>query len=493
MNQQKLLIIISLLVTISQNVFTQSISKNVSPNQIEVSLYNGVVSNQANSISGIYKLNTAYSLNHNLMFRYNRLLSEQLSLSAAWGFGFQGFNYSLDANENFEGTKAYSYLLTVDYNLFHKLELKANYNLQLNRNDRLRFGIGGGVTQFLNLGLGVSASDDANGQEFRIDIEYPNQITPLAVASLDYVKTLKGKNEIAFGLAYNHSFKNVYDGDYSLYNNTSTGEVFCSGSNVGINVSYIFTGNKNKQKLNAKINAGEDSKLAIKELRKERRFLPDNSSFVNVFGGSGLGINKVDDPNNYVGNARSAGKFAGVEYEHGIKNNFFVSGGYHFIEYFSMTRIINTSWSSGSNAFWGHEFSVGGGYRWITPANLKILNFYAGLTAGFSSDEKGQKSSSVMNISGYYDNYLGGGLSILSNDEIVSDFICAAYIGVSKDFRLTDFFWLSLNYRYQHGFNPVLQSDFVFFEDCFELSKHATKIIDGTAHMISFGMKFRFK
>jgi hypothetical protein len=68
-----------------------------------------------------------------------------------------------------------------------------------------------------------------------------------------------------------------------------------------------------------------------------------------------------------------------------------------------------------------------------------------------------------------------------------------AYLGISKDFRITDFVWLSLNYRYQLGFNNIEVSNFEYSTNEFEGINSAQSRIDGTAHRIGVGLKLRFR
>lgn len=480
---------------VSLNSFSQALNRNTNPNHIEIGLYNGVALNRFIPHTGFDKLENPPGLNHNLLFTYDRLLTNQISLSAGWGFGFQAFNYDIEAKDGFVGTKREFYWQKAQYNIFHKLEIKGNYYLQINRLDRLKFGIGGGFVQFLSSGFGISSFNAESVNEYVINVDYPAQITPLALVSIDYVKQLKNKNEIELGLSYTKGFKNVYEGEYSLYSESSTGQIVSDGSNIGVKLSYVFTGNKKRQELNSRIDAGENSKVAKIELRKERRYLDPKSTFVNIYFGNGITVNKVDDAGGYIGNARCNGVIGGFEYEHGLKKNLYLTGGYHFMEYYDATRIVYSSFSVGYNAFFGHEFNFGGGYRWITPANLKIVNIYAGVFSGFTTTDKGETSTHQETRTIYFNQGIDPVLEITINgtDKIESKLISGVYFGVSKDFHIIDMFWISLNYRYQQGFNTVQKTDMTYTTNQFEGFREATNIIDGTAHLLSLGLKLRFR
>ncbi len=66
------------------------------------------------------------------------------------------------------------------------------------------------------------------------------------------------------------------------------------------------------------------------------------------------------------------------------------------------------------------------------------------------------------------------------------------YTGVSKDIRITEKLLLSLAYRYQFGFNAVYQTNYeVIINDA--QPKSVVGKMDGTASLVSLGLKYRIK
>ena len=487
-----LAIFVCFLLLISNSVQAQLGVKNINPNQIEVSLYNGVGINKVKSLSGPDKPENSIGLNHDLNVCYNRLITNDLSMSIGWGFGFQAFTFKLKEKTEFYGTENLYYWQNAEYNIYHKLVARGIYNLQVNSNTNLRFTLGGGIYQYLPTGLGVCSSNINDIYEYDLHISYYNNVIPVAVIGLNYIFTLDNKNELGLGFNINHSFKNIYDGSYELYDNTSDGELFNTGSSVGINVSYIFTGNDTYHKTKLRSESMSDEKAARKEVNKEKRFLSPEATFVSIYGGLGSGITKNSGLEFYLKNAGVPEFYAGVNYEHGLKNNFYFSGGYKFLQYYHSVGVISLGMSSGGSLFTSHEFDLGAGYRVISNRNYKLLNINLGIVSGFSNGDIGEISNSGMSVS-----HIGECsecfYKVTSTGEIVSKLIFGAYFGVSKDFRLTDFFYLSLNYRYQHGFNPVFEGDVICESSDFEGIKTATQIVDGTAHLFNLGLKFRFR
>lgn len=492
------IIIITIIIssTIPKSLFSQHSFKIINPNQFEISLYNGVCFNKITQVYGNEKLINSPALNHNIMLTYNRYLNEQISLSAEWGFGFGGFLYNVPAHSVNSGTENWQYWHKVYYNIYHQFGIKANYYLQLNRKDRLRFGIGGGIMQFLSTGLGVSGSNEYDENDFIVEIDYPQLINPIAIFSLDYIKSLKNKNELQLGIKYTHGFTNVYSGEYSLYSYSSGGEIYSRGSNAGIKVSYVFTGNTNKEKLNKRISSGEDPAKAKSEIRKEQRYLQPKSTFFNIFIGTRLPKNSVNDPNGYIhGITGYLGKHWGLEYEKGLKNNWFVSGGYHYGDYASSARTKYSLMNFPNQEIETHEFNVGGGYRWISESNFKILNIYSGVNLGFTEAINNNNNIQEYGITHFYE---GNGVEnlnfqVTTISKHVTRFVAAIYLGASKDFRITDVFWISMNYRFQQGLNTLVQNEISYNSTLFAGTKYATSKLNGTAHQISIGLKLRFQ
>jgi hypothetical protein len=489
-----ILIIVTL--TFSETLFAQINFKNINPNQFELSLYNGVCFSQIIPEYGNEQLIHSPALNHNLMLTYNRYFNEQISLSAEWGFGFGGFLYNVPAHSISSGTENWQYWHKVNYNIYHQFGIKANYHLQLSRKDRLRFGIGGGIMQYLSTGLSVSGSNEIDGNEYIVEIDYPKIINPIAILSLDYIKPLKNKNEFQVGIKYTHGFMNVYSGEYSLYSYSSGGKIYSRGSNAGIKVAYIFTGNAIKEKLNKRVNSGEDYNKAKSEIRKERRYLPSESTFLNIYIGTRLSKNSVNDPDGYIhGGTGILEKHMGLEYEKGLKNNWFVSGGYHYGDYTSSARTIYSFMDYPNKRIETHEFNLGGGYRWITASNFKILNLYSGVNLGFTEAINNENNIRQYGITHFYEGTEVENLNfqVTTLSQHVSRFVAAIYLGAAKDFRITDFFWISLNYRFQQGLNSLVQNEISYNSTLFAGTKYATSKLNGTAHQISIGLKLRFR
>jgi hypothetical protein len=294
-----------------------------------------------------------------------------------------------------------------------------------------------------------------------------------------------------------HGFKDVMTGAYLISTFPNSGLLNSNASSLGINIAYVFTGNQQHQNYLNRTEAGEDPKIVKKEQRRDRRYLSPESTFVNIQFGGLITVNKVNDPGEYYRKAGSGGYNFGIEYEHGIKNNFVVTGAYYLSEYWDARRVTATPFTSGSNAFVAHDFSIGGAYRVITKSNFKLANLHAGLMSGYCSQPKGISSRySGTSTIRYIDEE--GIIRILEIDidgesEIVSRFLMGAYLGISKDFRITDFVWLSLNYRYQLGFNNIEVSNFEYSTNEFEGINSAQSRIDGTAHRIGVGLKLRFR
>lgn len=474
-------------------LFAQSF-RSINPNQFSFSLDNSVLRNKVNPLYGLESVDETFSLQHSVLFHYKRVLSEQLALSVGFGFGVQGFNYNVKAENGFSGTDNWWYWQKASYNGFYQSQLLASYYLPINKVDKLKFSLGGGFLQLINTGSGITSTSEL-GENYRIRYEYPAQFTPLAVVNISYVKLLKNMDEIEVGVIYNKSFKDVYSGYYRLHNAMSSGNLYSTGSNVGIELSYVFTGNRNRSIINSKIKDGTDIKLAKKQARQERRYLDPQSSFISPKLGVGICINRTIDEANQIGNSRGIDFLYGLEYEHGIGKNYLLTAGINLFEYYDMIRIVYSDFSSGHNVFKSYEASFGAAYRWITNTNYNIINLYTGVVLGYADIDKDYQSSSTgvhtYNSSGNFNpDYI---IEITSNKMRNSNFVCAAYLGVSKDFRICNSIYFSLNYRYQQGFNKILKSDIEYTTNQLENTHYASKSINASAHHIYMSFKLRLR
>lgn len=465
--------------------------KQFCPNQFEVKLSTGVMFNKVNTLSGETYLINNISPKHSLEFDYRRLLTENISMFAVWGFGFQSHRFKTNDTENVLGNFYSRH--NMDYNIFYTLQLGSSYSVDFKNKTGIEFSLSGGIYQGAPSGYTYGwIGEDENVFSDYLDVDNLSHVVPVVKGELCFTKPLANKNIFKLGVSYTQGFRDVYTGVFSLTDPNSAGVIYSKGSNISLQVGYSFTGRDKKEKLENLLVNGEDLKIAKKQIRKERRYFSPQSTFVSVLGGIGVGMNLIDNPDGILMNGGYPSLTAGLNIEQGIRNNLFVECGYQLLEYQDMIKIKALFVSSfGSEAFLAHEFNLGGGYRLISKNNYPILNIRIGLKGGFTAEGIGVSSGGLGGGSGT--DYEGNEFSyaVTSTDEIVAKFICAAYLGISKDFRIVDRFYLSLDYKYQQGLNPIYKSYITYESSSFEGTRHAVKTINATAHYIQLGLKFK--
>ncbi len=487
----KRLIALILSVFLLYGILNAQNDKLVNSNQFEVNLSNGVLFNKVETQLGEDYYVNCLSPCHSIIFNYRRLLSESFSVYAGWGFGFQSHRFR-DINNNNHLSGFFQFRVNSGYNIHHTIQIGTSYSTQVSDKLGVEFDIGGGIKQAPGAGYGYGGVDGEGISLTYLELNHLSHVVPFATVGVSLTKDLKNQNILKFGVNYNQGFRNIYEGTFNYTTPLSSGTIYSKGSCINLRVGYTFTGNERREKLSDRLDSGDDRRIAIKEVRKERRYFSPQSTFVSVLGGVGLGINRLDKSDGILKSSRQPGLSTGIYIEQGIKNNFFAECGYQLLEYQDMITIQMHHISSfGSNAFVAHEFSLGGGYRLISKNNYPFFNVRIGLKGGFTPEGIGISSSGSGSSSGNLDDGTTYFYNVSSSDEVESKLLCAVYAGISKDFRILDRFYLTFDYRYQQGFNTIYTTDISYETSLFEGTRNAVKTIDGSAHFIQFGLKFK--
>jgi hypothetical protein len=145
--------------------------------------------------------------------------------------------------------------------------------------------------------------------------------------------------------------------------------------------------------------------------------------------------------------------------------------------------------------FYAVQLSGGGLYRWILKNNYNVINIHAGLTLGFHgarNDENGIHSwgSGGMNgtINGNPVSYDYSSVSTVKSNVLTS-----LYLGLSKDFRIVNNFYFTLNYRQQFGLYKVYESTYNYSGLSIPTTTGAKTKITGSSKDFQFGFKIKLK
>jgi hypothetical protein len=193
---------------------------------------------------------------------------------------------------------------------------------------------------------------------------------------------LKNTNLLSVKLSYDHSFKNIYDGTYQMYNQTSNGTYNNQGRFMNLQIGYTLNGQNKTERLALLQQEQQlDRKAAKKAYRKEKRYIDPHSTFLRTSGGLYLSRTTItDDPNNVMNSSASEGFMPQIAYEKGLGNNLYLeaslsSGRVWFTEKY--TVMPYSRWASSTS---NHlQLGLGAMYRWTLASNYTIFNFHASL------------------------------------------------------------------------------------------------------------------
>lgn len=303
-------------------------------------------------------------------------------------------------------------------------------------------------------------SYEAQGELYRVEFETSKPSVPFVSLGAQWSYQLKNTNFLTVKLSYDHSFKNIYEGTYQMYNQTNTGTYNNNGRFINFQIGYTLNGQQKVERL-AKLQQEQqlDRKAAKKLYRKEKRYIAPNSTFVRASGGLYLSRTKItDDPNQVMNTGASEGFMPQIAFEKGLGKNVYVEANISSGRIWLTEKYVAIPYSrmatSTSSAL---QLGVGAMYRWTLPSNYTILNFHAGLSSGLLFDKVGSSWTSSSEWGGEINN-TPFEFNTQVSCSIVSKYIGAAYVGASKDFRVANRVYLNLGYRHYFGYNTIMTS-----------------------------------
>ncbi|MEY5002045.1 MAG: hypothetical protein RLZZ211_2081 [Bacteroidota bacterium] len=392
-------------------------------------------------------------------FQYTRMVHPKVPLNFTAGFGLMGVKLSAPANGAFMGDRMspFSWGTFTLTNL--RLEVGSGYELfQKNRSTYSVLG-GIGIRKMSNGSYG-SMSSEPQGELYRVEFETSKPSVPFVSLGAQWAYQLKNTHLLSVKLSYDHAFKNIYDGTYMLYNQTSNGTYNNQGRFLNVQIGYTLNG-QNKMERLALLQQEQqlDRKAAKKLYRKEKRYIDPHSTFLRTSGGVYLSRTCItNDPNNVMKSGSVPDFMPQLAFEKGIGNNIYLeasisSGRVWFTEKYTAMPFSSMATSTSNHL----QLGLGAMYRWTLPSNYTILNFHAGLSTGLLFDKVGNVWSSSSQWGGEMNN-TPFEFSTQVSGTVVSKYMGAVYLGASKDFRLANRVYLNLGYRHYFGFNTIISS-----------------------------------
>jgi hypothetical protein len=171
-------------------------------------------------------------------FQYTRMVHPKVPLNFTAGFGLMGVKLSAPANGAFMGDQMspFSWGTFTLTNL--RLEVGSGY--ELFQKNRSTFSVLGGIG-IRKISYG-SMSSEPQGELYRVEFETSKPSVPFFSLGAQWSYQLKSANLLSVKLSYDHSFNNIYDGTYILYNQMS----YCTYNNQGrfmnLQIGYTLNG-----------------------------------------------------------------------------------------------------------------------------------------------------------------------------------------------------------------------------------------------------------
>ncbi|MBA3900210.1 MAG: hypothetical protein H0X62_08390 [Bacteroidetes bacterium] len=486
----KKLVLLAILAAIINSVIAQTEHPNPqSPfirSHVTFNLPHGFTKGAAEPISGPLKADSRIGFVYHANLNYTANFSDKIGATIGAGLGAFPFNFEfrqLDLGRN-------QYFDDVAYNFFASFRGELNLRQKLSSKYYLNGYAGASAISLQEYDMGSGASTSAQpGYLYQVRILYEKGWKPLAHIGTGISKVLPNQDLLTFRIDYNHSFKEFYNGTYSIMPNTpeaSRGRFFNRGHHVNLGLAYTFSRSEKDEKLQRYIKEGAGNN-ANKIYKKEKRLINENTTMIAATGGLTFQMSRVKDPNNIFQDAANPNLMPCFSLEHNLKNNFYGESGFGFQEYFDVTK-FKEGYGTGSNVFIAYQLSMGGGKRLIGKKNnYNYLNLTAGLVINFIDRETGYAGSS------------SGGMGNENGDTIihyqfehftVNRVTPLLYIGASKDFRISGGFYLTMLYRYHQGLMNIYEERGSYISQWTSGPQKAKIALNGSFHTFQLGVKF---
>jgi hypothetical protein len=466
-------------------------------------LVSGINRNSATIETGDQSPVNSYVLSPAFNFHYTRILHPKFSLSVGLGLGFIPIKVLVKSYGTYQGNEDYSAALARhSYKSYTRYEFLATYHQKLTDKMELNYHLGAGLFHYGNFGYystGFENSTDTNllfTQLYNVSAHSNGNYKPFISVGFGGSRKLKNADLLSLKLSYNYSFQNAFDGHFSIYDNTSTGKYFNKGNFLNVQFGYTITGSK---RINAVKKFESDPqynrKTAKKMAKKELRYIDPKSTFIHFSGGIGIGTTLVEnDPNGILQKAGFESFLPRISIEKGIKNNFYWELGIHTQLFWDASKFSFDEYgSSGSGAFHAYQLSGGAVYRWILKNNYNILNIHSGLTCGFHL-AKNNMDGIIGSGSGSLSGELNGNpfnFYFTEESRVKSNILASVYLGLSKDFRIVNNFYFTLNYRQQFGLIKVYESSYNYNGTNIPTTLNAKTKLNGSSKDFQVGIKLK--
>jgi hypothetical protein len=417
------------------------------------------------------------------------------SLNASYGIQLPK-NLRCDINFGLENISYFPYPANIGRSsgsiLLSNLGAGLHYKIPVKKNF-FSIGLNGGVRFIRNAESSYSTYSDQSYSKTIYTFE--KSLNPFISLQLGYEFPLKNKNLLGIDLSFKGSFRPIYSMEYNFSNfvSFSNGSYSYSGNSVHLGIHYTWTKNKKNAEINTLLLDSVDRKEAKKLVAIKNRFQSSKAILIQLHQGGFMNQCKfLNYSDNVFKNATGPGSSTRLNATIGWKNNWSFQPGVSIDSYWLWIR--NQKYAtglSGSSLFNLFTLDLGMQRRMLSfpKTNRYLCNVNGGISlsylSGIGSGSGGAEFTTdpintnqvilTYNYSYHYNNKL----------------FPTAYLGISKDLRLSNHILFTIAYRHQFGLSRGMIIPFSYTET--NQAPVNTQIrVNGNANCISFGLAYRF-
>jgi hypothetical protein len=449
-------------------------------NTFTVGMSSGIGKTKNTSFSGDKPLDNLSNIHTALNFSYG--IKIQKNLSCDLNFGIENMSYFPYPN--------YIGRWNTGSNLSSELGAGLRYKIPI-KNNALSIGLYGGARL-----TGLSNSSYQTSMEFsysKTTYNFDQKVNPFVKLQLSYEFPLKNKDLLGIDLSYKGSFYPIYYMEQTGYdfNSTSNGTYKYSGNSVHLGIHYTWTKNKKNAEIASFMMDSIDRKAAKKIMSTINRFQSSKAVLIQLHQGGFMNQSKImNNPDKVFKNATAPSSSIRLNASIGWKNNWSFQPGISLDSYWLWFHDQKYGGGfSGSNLFNLFTVDLGMKRRMLSfpKSNRYLCNVNGGLSFSYLNGSGGGSGSSSTYDPNTNQVILSYNYSYQYNNKLFP----LAYVGVSKDLRLSNHFLFTIAYRHQFGLSKGMIIPFNY-TTANQATVSSQIRVNGNADCLSFGFTYRF-
>ena len=447
-------------------------------NTFMVGMSSGMGKTKSTSIGSDKPLDNLSNIHTALNFSYG--IKIQKNLSCDLNFSIENMSYF--PYENYIG------MWNSGSNLSSDLGAGLRCKIPI-RNNFFSLGLNGGVRLMGNgqSGYGSNWGSVISQSTYHFD----QNVNPFMRLHLSYEFPLKNKDLLGIDLSYKGSFYPIYYMDHIRYdlNSTSYGTYKYSGNSVHLGLHYTWTKNKKNAEIATFMMDSVDRKAAKKIMATKNRFQSSNAVLIQLHQGGFMNQSKImNNTDKVFKNASAPSSSIRLNASIGWKNNWSFQPGISLDSYWLWLHDQKYGYS-GTNLFNLFTVDLGMKRRMLSfpKSNRYLCNLNGGISFSYLNGSGGGSGSSTSFDPNTGQAILSYNYSYQYNNKIFP----LAYVGVSKDLRLSKHFLFTIAYRHQFGLSKGMIIPFNYTVGN-QASVSSQIRVNGNADCLSFGLTYRF-